>query len=318
MLAEKIKVYKKRLEENTSKEYRIFITIFICLMLVFTTSKVWLPSDVAVQNTAMGETKETSGTTQLTLRSWKYNWMAGFMEVDFDVKNSDSTEVKFLPSAHSNRNRTEGLPTEVVYYNDGFMVIRISKVPQNWEVVSLWIKENLPEDSASSSAETTLAVSENGANFLCDSRRVEVNNQLKIQSEMLYALKSIDNQIDAVKKNISAETQKIEKANTEIQQLKFDIAALKANQKYQTPDDVNTSNSTIQNKESQINDKQTLVADCKKAIANDNEKLKKLKQKRDDTRRGKFTEPFIKPQENSSDLSASSVAQSSTESDSVD
>lgn len=303
MLSNRIKSAQKRMIANTSRTYRIFSVLFVCLMLVFSTSKLWLPSDAKVQNTEIGTEKEVSPAVKLRLRSWKYNHADGFMEIAFDVKNSDSSQIVFLPVAHTNRAKTTALKTGVAYNNDGLLIVHIASVPRNWDVLSLWIKTSVNADSA---GDATGTGNDNGANFLCDSRKVIVDDTLKSSSRLIYALQSIDNQITQVNSDSATVKKEIEKYDADIKQLEFDISALKANQKYQTPDEVKQTNNTIQNKSSKIQDLKDSTAGCNQKIKIYQEKLKKLKQKRDDTRSGKFTEPA------ESDLSTSSKASSSS------
>ncbi|HEX3018087.1 MAG TPA: hypothetical protein VHP31_09595 [Caproicibacter sp.] len=318
MLVEKVKLYQKRLAENCNKEFQIFLAVFFSLMLIFTTSKLWLPSDLQIENTNIGTEKNTSASTTLLLRSWQYNVTNQFMEITFDVKNSDSTQgIQFNPIAHTNRNKTAALKTDVAYCNDGLLVIQINDVPNSWDIISLWIKEQSTDIDTGSSSQNEILNSESGANFLCDIREVTKNNSLKSQSKLLYSLKSIDNQIAAEKKSIADCNAQIDKENLEIQQLNFDIQTIKENQKYQTQDEIKSSDSVIQNKTSSIDDLKNSIKSFQQQIIEHQAKVKKLSQKWNDTKSGKFTEPDAESSSVNSKASFTSSASPSSKSSSV-
>lgn len=292
---------KKKLTENINHKYKIFLLAFFFLMAVFLTSKIWLPSDVKIQNSDIGTARNTTTGTEIVLKSWQYNPSASFMEATFSYTDSDSSQsMKFSPVAHTDTNKARALSTSVPYCNNGFLVVQINNVPQNWNVISLWIDSkdeqiNLNDtesevDAESNSEDANVDSIEQGANFFCDTRKVVKNSVLKSQAKLYYSLQSIDNEISADKARIKQLNNNIAAANANIQQLNFDISALKSNQKYQTADEVKQSNSTIQNKNSQISDLKNNIAAYQSNIQNDQQKLQKLHQKWNDTKGGRFKE----------------------------
>ena len=226
----KIRQLKKKITENINKEYQIFLTVFFILMTVFVTSKLWLPSDVKVMNSSYGTQKNTSASTSLVLESWQYNKQENYMEISLKFKNADDTQdIKFKPTAHTNRNKSIPLNAYVAYSSNDLLMIQIKDIPQKWDVISLWVDE---KDALNSSPEDEKLEALKGANFFCDIREVKINNSLKPQSELNYALKGICNQMSEIKKENSEINNKINSLNAEIKEFEFDISALKANQKY--------------------------------------------------------------------------------------
>jgi hypothetical protein len=295
MFAERIKLYRKALTENQNKAYTIFILFFSCLFLAFLSSKLWLPSDVKVQNSAIGSSRNVTGSLTLILDSWQYNRAENYMEVSFAIRGEDDAQdYKFIPVAHTNKSRTMPLNVTVAYCSNDLLTIQFQNVPESWQVISLWIKG---QDAALGEPDTSsTAVSDDlsGANFFCDSREVTVNNSLKPQSAMNYSLQSIFNQMKDVRSDIVVQNKNITAANAQIDQLTFDISSLKANQRYQTKDDIQKSNSAIQSKSSQISDLKITISNDQTQIKNDQDKLKKLNQKMDDTKKGKLA-PILNP-----------------------
>lgn len=317
----RIKLIRKWLRENSNLKYRVFLSVFFCLMAVFVTSKLWLPNDAKIENTAIGEQRNTSLGTALKLNSWKYNPDNHFIEATFGYKNSDSSQdVKFSATAHTDTNKAAALDISVPYSNNGLLVIQIKNVPQKWNTISLWVDENdesLTQNDTSdtdiSSASSNLDIVGQGANFYCDIRKVSIDTSLKSGTNLYYSLQSIDNQMVECKKEITALNKKISTANIEIKQLEFDISSLKADQKYQTADDIKESNSAINNKTLQAGNIKSSIESYNSDIKNYNDKLKKLKQKWSDVKSGNFKVP----QNISSNSSAKSAASSSVSSNEV-
>lgn len=312
MFAEKIKLYRKALTENQNKAYTVFILFFSVLFLAFLSSKLWLPSDVKVQNSAIGSSRNVTGSLTLILDSWQYNKAEKYMEASFTIRGEDDAQdYKFIPVAHTNVSRATPLNVSVAYCSNDLLTLQLKDVPENWQVISLWVKG---QDTALGEPDTSsIAASDDlsGANFFCDSREVTVNNSLKPQSAMNYALQSIFNQMKDIRSDIVAQNKNITTSNAQIDQLTFDISSLKANQKYQTKDDIQKSNSAIQSKTSLISDLKLSIVNDQAQIKNDQDKLKKLNQKMDDTKKGKLASvlnPDSKLSESSSALSSSPVS----------
>ena len=286
-----IRQLKKKTAENINKEYQIFLTIFLVLIAIFITSKLWLPSDVKVMNSDIGTQKSMSESTSLILESWQYNKHDNYMEVSLKIKNADDAQdVKFNPTAHTNRNKSVPLNAYVAYSSNDLLMIQIKDVPQKWDVISLWVDE---KNVLNSSPEDKKLETLKGANFFCDIREVKVNNSLKPQSELNYALKGICNQMSEIKKENSEIDNKIDLLNAEIKQLEFDISALKANQKYQTQDEIQKSNAAINSKKNKIDDTKNNILKYQTTIKDNKIKLQKLNQKLNDTKSGKIP-PVLK------------------------
>jgi regulator of replication initiation timing len=309
--------------ENINFTYRIFLLLFSILLAVFLTSKIWLPSDVSIQNTAIGTTLTTES-VGVRLQSWQYNPSTHFMEAAFTYQNSDNLQnIKFIPIAHVDTNKALSLSVTVPYEHNGYLVIQIQNVPQNWNVVSLWIDSQQEQtvdltqndSGVESPSSDTKATMQQGANFFCDVRKVVRNSSLKSQSSLYYSLKSVDNEISTVQSHMAQTNKKITAANLSIQQLTSDISVLNDNEKYQTADEVKQSKDAIQSKTAQISDLKNSIAQFQSDIKDDQLKLKKLRQKWNDTRDGKYKDTSgsatkAAPASSSSPSSKSSVSSS--------
>ena len=102
----KVKRLQKRMIENINSTYRIFLLLFFALFAVFLTSKLWLPSDVPVQNTVPGTSLQTSESVAVSLRSWQYNPDRHFMEAAFSYQVPDSgRSIPFVLTAHTDADK---------------------------------------------------------------------------------------------------------------------------------------------------------------------------------------------------------------------
>lgn len=270
-----------KIKTNITSKYKVYLVVFISLMLIFGTSKLWLPSDVKIMNTTVGTELNTSPNTSIKLRSWEYSKANQYMEIMFDVHNNeDSQSLKFTPVAHTNIEKRRDMNVSTALSKDGTLVVQIKDVPKNWEIISLWVKDNMEADSN----DTT----KNGANFFCDIRKIVLNNSLKPKSQLNYQVESIQNQIADVNAQITDTENEIKKENTQIDQLNFDIQALKENQKYQTKQEISKSNSVISGKNTEIDNHKNSILKYQEQIKDYNAKLRKLNLKLQDTKNGKI------------------------------
>lgn len=325
----KIKLWRKWIAENSSSAYKVFLIAFFCLMMFFLSSKLWMPNDAKIQNSDIGTQEDTDLGTTLVLKSWLYNPSKNFMEATFAYKNTDDIQkINFVPIAHADTNKVKALNVSVPYNNNGLLVIQFTNVPQEWNVISLWINEQDEEaetltqndldasDDFSMSSEDGSSdpdLTGSGANFLCDIRKVTVNHSLKSQSKLYYSLQSIDNEIAGEKKKITKLQDEIAAAKLNISQLTEDIASLKANRKYQTPDEVSEANSAIQSKTQQIEDLKSSIVSCQEKIKNYQQKVALDQKKWNDTKSGHFIEldaASSKPESDSSSYPPASKPES--------
>jgi hypothetical protein len=201
------------------------------------------------------------------------------MEISFDVHNNeDNQSLIFTPKAHTNTNKAVPLNISTALNKGGYLVLQIKDVPKNWDTISLWVSDNQTSKQNNNS---------NGANFFCDIRKVAMSDSLQPAAKFNYEIQSVLNEITDVQKQIKSAQSEIQNANINISQLQFDIQTLKDNQKYQTKDEIEKSNSIIISKNSEIDTCKESITKFNNQIAEYNVKLQKLNQKLSDTKSGK-------------------------------
>lgn len=277
-----IKSYQNKMRASSTLRYKVFLCAAFSFLFVFGTSKLWLPSDAKIMNTSIGTQLSTSISTSLKLRSWEYSKTNQYMEITFDVQNNEDVQnLNFIPAAHTNLEKKKDLNASTVLSKDGTLIIQIKDVPQKWDAISLWLQDNL-----SSVDDTQFS---NGAKFYCDIRKVAINNSLKPKTKLEYQIESVSNEISDTESDIGNFGKQIQQENAEIDQLNFDITALKENQKYQTDAEISKSNSVITGKLSEIDNHKNAILELQKEIEECKIKLKMLNQKLSDTKSGKLS-----------------------------
>jgi uncharacterized coiled-coil protein SlyX len=261
---------------NPVKEYKIATTIIISFLIVFLTSKMWLPNADKVQSTSVGVTQRVSTVTELTLSSWEYNPTVHFMEVIFSIaddKNFNRSE--FVTTAKISR--AKSLNTKIVLKENSMMVVHIENVPKDFEVISLWVEQKKDQN--------TNAEQYNKANFKCNYRKVIIDNNLKVKTKNEYLMQSIETEIANVKKQISDIENTISEKQKQQKYFEEDIRSIKSDLKYQTDEEVKDSNNVIENKEKYIASLNSQIEVERKNISSLNEKLIKLNLKLDDAKK---------------------------------
>lgn len=275
------KSYQNKMRASSTLRYKVFLCATFSFLFVFCTSKLWLPNDAKVMNTAIGTQLSTSISTSLKLRSWEYSKTNQYMEVAFDVQNNEDVQnLNFIPTAHTNLEKKKDMNASTALSKDGTLIVQIKDIPQKWDAISLLLQDNLSTDDTQFS---------NGAKFYCDIRKVTINDSLKPKTELEYQIESVSNEISDVKTDIENFENQIQQENADIAQLNFDITALKENQKYQTDAEVSKSNSVITGKLSEIVNHKNAILELQKEIEECKIKLQKLNQKLSDTKSGKLS-----------------------------
>lgn len=270
----------KGIKTNPTKEYKIVTIIISFFLVVFLTSKMWLPDADKIQSTAVGVTQRVSPITEITLSSWEYNPLTQFMEVIVSVsddKNFGRTE--FNVTAKISQNKS--LPAEIIIKENSMMIIHINKIPKNFKVVSLWIEQKTEDGSKGKNNDKV--------NFKCDYRQVAVENELQSKTKHQYVLQSIDNEINTVNEKIDEINQLITDKQNQIKMNADDIEILKKEIKYQTQDEIKNTDKAIERKLQDSESLKVQIENEKKNISSLNEKLNKLQLKLADAKKEQHT-----------------------------
>lgn len=283
-------------QDRQIKLYRIFLVVFIALLLLFCTSKLWLPEDTKITNTMFGTKHSTSDAISLVLNDWQYNPTSNYMEAAFDVQQKNyiySNSLRFTAELYSDNSQRTPLDCKVAYSDEDTLILQIRDLPPGWEILSLRIGDNSLElktaatgdlNASSSSNPFAAQADKTPAHFNCDVRAVKMNTSLSPKAELDYAVDSISNHIGQQNGQITAYRAQVAANLDTISMLENDIEGIKKEQPYQMDSELDDSNAMLQDKEKQIANlrekNQTYeesIADCKQKIQKLNLKLKDLK-----------------------------------------
>lgn len=261
----KVDAIVKKLNDSTSFQYRMFVIVFCIVMLLFCTSKFYLPSISNITPTPYQTQQKASSSTTLTLCSFQYNPVSGYMELVASIENeSDNFHLHFDVSAVTSSDRTRKLDSEIKYSSQQILVVGIHQI-KKFDGVKISIIEETEVASGSKSS---------GAEFICTKDSVEKNSSLDVKSQNQYQQMDMQISIQNIDREIQEIQDEIQKTQTEIDGIQKDIAVLEQQKQYQTEEEIKTTSNAQTSKQMQINRLNT-------DIVNHQKKQETLKQKQE-------------------------------------
>lgn len=228
--------------------------------------------------------------TKVLLESWEYNPEKELMEVILQLKHSGTDPIKPTFSFRAKQKQVaEMLPIEVVFMEKDLYVIHIKKVPKEYSVVGLYVKENRDAKLLKNQNESSDINVEDSKEIVItgDYRKVKTNDKLKKQDAFVYKAQVIETEIKQLENDISTIFDKdIPLLNDVIESLKNDITQLKDEKKYLTTNEKNTANSKIYSKRNEIQNAKKKQKELIEEAELLKEKIKKLEQKKMDVALG--------------------------------
>lgn len=252
-----------------NKFYIILLIVVAILFGVFFTSKWWMYDDSPIMQTPFHETISGLDQTDLKLMDWEYNPKKKLMEVTIETIHSGSDVVKPTFSfAAKERESKEEYPVKVVYKDDSNIIVQIKNVPEDYQVIGLFVREKrdkemllteykdqlLEQESVDNEALKEVKLPDPSEKIIVgDYRKIAINNALKTKDAMDYQ-----------KDNIQLEMKQLEKKRTYILEeqiplqdqlatkLKKEIDTLKADLEYQTEEEKEATKTSIEQKEESI------------------------------------------------------------------
>lgn len=324
------KIKKRRQVRSRKKANTTFCAVFLALMVVFCTSKFWMPDTSKTYSSAYGAKQASSQSIVMTLKKWEVNPNTNYMEAAFDVQPQDTDvvldqDLQFTPVLYSfdrSGNKDAQLTCKIAYKDNDTLVIQMPDVPSDWQVIGLAVRDNsdtLKSIQAASNPHDNTdwfgQSSDEHAVFYCDSRAAHYNTTLKSATTKDYA-------VDAIEAEIANAQSKIADCNTQIKRnqeaaasLQKAVDKIKNEQAYETDSELENSKTVLQTKQSQIQALSDSNKDVQKKIALYQKKIAKLNVKLGDVYNG-VTRTYETPQTSSSDSSAISSGADSAQSES--
>lgn len=258
-----------------NKFYFVFLAVVTLLIVVFLSSKMWLPDDSRVMQTPFNSQLTGLSQTELMLKQWEYNPDSELMEVTIETKHTGQDIIKptFTFSANDNTSLVE-FPVRVVYDDDKTFVVQVSNVPNKYRVIDFYVKENRDEKillqeaieqggSQKEGSQDQLDVSGNNDVIVKvkpleriltgDYRKIIVNHTLQTKSATDYQVNNLMRDKQNMVKQIELiNGTKIPFEEEVVALLNSEIEVIKANMEYETDEQKRESEMEISNKEGSI------------------------------------------------------------------
>lgn len=259
---------------NKSHKYNYFLSgiiIFILLgYMFFLTSKYWFSGNEDLITPSRLNSTKTWNEREVTLLGWKYDEAQQLMEVQINVKNLSADGINnYIFSA---MDIEKGFfDTQTILNENGLLVVWITDISPKWSQLSLRMQLDLSENT-------------DVLKMYTNKEDVErVNNIQKLSYED-YMIEKLQNLIGMYKAEITALENKIEEQNQAKVNYQANITQLQAQEAYQTQEEINETQQTINRIQSEIgtceetiSNAQNNIEEYKKRISNAEQQTKNYK-----------------------------------------
>ena len=290
-----IKTMGAKLKNNKSIFYYSSFAFIIIMYFIFFNATGILPDNSEIMNTDMGKEVDV-GSTKLYVNRCEYNKDKNFMEIKLKYTDTnDFIKPKLDFSAKAKVDIKTKLDVKTMIATDDTYIIHVENIPENYGAIALKINENsnanvdnsninaedfsLDAINNSISSTDNNGISSNIATIYCDYRRVEINNNLKEETQKYYLLNITKSQINDLKKDINTidSTKKYNKnliniANTNINDLNSQY-------KYEIKQEQNNTTQNVNSLKAKIKGINQQNIDLQSNITLLQAKIKKLGQK---------------------------------------
>lgn len=229
--------YRKKSIQDSLK-FIIPIIVIVSGYLFFFSSKWWMPvgSDVSFY-TKPGEIQDWND-REITLIRWDYCENDRSMEIELDIKNNSFDGInKYVASA---TDINEGfIDIAKVVEEPDWIIIKLSDVPKRWSEISLRLGMT-EDDDEPCKIYTNI---------------VKVNHVEKLGKSDItgYRIQRFEIEIEHYEKEISENILEIEKKKKLNESITQEIQRLEADKKYETEQQIISTNEIISNARMQIN-----------------------------------------------------------------
>ncbi|MFD1707550.1 hypothetical protein ACFSCZ_12530 [Siminovitchia sediminis] len=276
-----------------NKFYVFFLCVIGICFITFFTSKAWMYDDNSIVQTPFHTEINGLDQTTLILNKWEYNPKRELMEISITTKHTGSDQVK--PSfsfVAKEKDSLQNYPVEVVYKDEENMVVQVKKVPKDFRVIGLFVREKRDRMILENEMKATLMESSGTLDqdedeivykapkpkelvIAGDYRKIKINQNLETKGPIDYQTEQINREIMQVEKELFA----IEKDQIPLQQklissIEKEIATLEKNMEYQTVEEKQESMA-------QITAKKEAIENGKKDQEKSQQEVEKLKEKRE-------------------------------------
>ena len=209
-----------KLKINKGLENKFYVSLMSFLIISFLiifTSKLWMYDDNPIKQTPFNKDIVGLEQTTLILKKWHYNPEKGFMEVLLETRHTGSDNVKptFAFAAKASKS-LESYPVKIIYQKDNQFVLHISKVPEDYSVIGLFVKEIRDQKILESEARDKLFAEKGAVDpaailelpkpkekiIVGDYRKINEDKNLKEMAQIAYQEEFIALEVEQIDKKI--------------------------------------------------------------------------------------------------------------------
>ncbi|MBL3729691.1 hypothetical protein JIN86_08755 [Lysinibacillus sp. HST-98] len=289
-----------KLKINKGLENKFYVSLMSFLIISFLiifTSKLWMYDDNPIKQTPFNKDIVGLEQTTLILKKWHYNPEKGFMEVLLETQHTGSDNVKptFAFAAKASKS-LESYPVKIIYQKDNQYVLHISKVPKEYSVIGLFVKEIRDQKILESEARDKLLAEKGAVDpstvldlpqpkekiIVGDYRKISEDKSLKEKTQFAYQEEFIALEIDQIDKKIrTLEGEQIPLQDDIIASIQNEMKHLESELAYKTEDEKQEVRLQLVKKKTAIENVNEKKKDYQNRLIELQNKRKKLQEKID-------------------------------------
>lgn len=224
-----------------------------------------------------------SSSNSVKIDKWELNEDKNTLDVVLEYKNedliSDTQEQEYSYEFKPNNSPNTKLKNKKISDESNKEAIRVYDVKNGFEVIGMTI---YGKEKNSNKAKEKLIV------LLGNENKVSTSNENKLKNKQEYLLEFIENDQKDIQNSIDNKSKDIEKHEDKISNIKKDISKYDEEKTYQNKTEKQVTDSKISSLQDEIEEENLSIKDKKEAISEDEETLKLLESKYEDTKQ--FTE----------------------------
>lgn len=301
---------KTKLKNSKSIFYYFSFAFILIMYFIFFNSSGILPDHSAITNTDLNKEVDV-GSTKLYITRCEYNSNKKFMEIEFKYTDtSDFIKPNLNFTAKAKVNIKEKLNVKTIISTDDTYIIHVENVPKNYDAIAVKVVQSSNSDISysnmnvddfnlnvvSDNTNNDIGTSNNSATIYCDYRKVNTNNNLKIETQQYYLSDITTGQINDIKRNINTIDNTKKNNNSLIITANKQIDSLNNEYKYEIKQEQSNTTQKINSLKANIKSINQQNKDLESSISSLQDKIKKLSEKINDITKkpNKRSKPILK------------------------
>lgn len=281
------KIKKKNLNSNTSMVYLSTTLIFIVGLILFLTSRMYIPEVIPMKYTELNVVNDLYSDGKITINEWKYDEKQNIMEVILKTDKVKGFDNDLHFSSVSRVDRQRYLDVEVPYKENDIYVVVIKNVPKQFEQIALRIDKEYNDyyDLFTEDEEVKEKESNTVAALYTDQRMVD-RGTIEQKSPKRYAIQIVTTLVENAESDSTTIRKSIEKINKAIEILRVEVSEKEEDKIYQTAEEQLETDSTIHSLLYKIEEMEDDKVKKEEEIIINDKKIEKLNQKKNDLKMG--------------------------------